>query len=187
MDWRHMREILDAADGVYTEFKNLAVYVKASGGGMGTFYRSQHELVFIFKSGAGKHRNSFGLGATGRYRTNVWTYPGASAFRKGGKRDLEDHPTIKSTALVADAILDCSDQGDLILDPFCGSGTTALACHHTKRRGATIEIDPIYVDTAIQRLTSAIGVEAFHNDGRSFAEVAADRKADLKAGEAGDE
>lgn len=174
MDWRHIREMLDAADGVLTEFKNLAVFDKGVGG-MGTFYRSQHELVFIFKSGAGKHRNNFGLGDTGRYRTNVWSYAGANSFGKSRQRDLADHPTVKPTALVADAILDCSNRGDLILDPFSGSGTTLLAAHRTGRRGAAIEIDPIYVDTALRRLSAATGMQPVHADGRSFDEVAAER------------
>ena len=106
----------------------------------------------------------------------MWEYEGASTFRKGRKRDLEDHPTVKSTALVADAILDCSDRGDLILDPFCGSGTTIQAAHRTGRRGAAIEIDPLYVDTALRRLVDTTGLIPVHVDGRSFDEVAADRQ-----------
>ena len=121
MDWRHIREMLDAADGVYDEFKQLVVWSKDNAG-MGTFYRSQHELVFVFKAGRGRHVNNFGLGETGRYRTNVWTYAGANSFRKGRAQDLADHPTVKPQALVVDAILDCSNRGDLILDPFSGSG-----------------------------------------------------------------
>ncbi len=174
MDWRHLREILDAADGVYTQFKQLLVWNKRNAG-QGAFYRSQHELVLVFKSGRAKHINNFGLGETGRYRTNVLDYPGANGFYRGRARDLADHATIKSTALVADLLLDCSNRGDLVLDPFAGSGTTLLAAHHTGRRGAAIEIDPLYVDTAIRRLTSASGLAAIHADGRSFDEVANDR------------
>jgi DNA modification methylase len=150
MDWRHAREILDAADGVYSDFKQLVVWAK-NNAGMGTFYRSRHELVFVFKSGIAPHVNTFGLGETGRYRTNVWEYAGANTFRKGRKQDLADHPTVKPTAMVADAIRDCSHRGDLVLDPFSGSGTTLLAAHKTGRRGAAIEIDPLYVDTSVRR------------------------------------
>ncbi|WP_347302148.1 DNA methyltransferase [Croceibacterium sp. TMG7-5b_MA50] len=174
MDWRHLREVFDAGDGVYTEFKQLVVWVK-NNAGMGTFYRSRHELVSVFKSGTGKHINNFGLGEKGRYRTNVWEVAGANTFRKGRAQDLADHPTVKPVALVADAILDCSNHGDLILDPFSGSGTTLLAAHRTRRRGAAIELDPLYVDVALRRLTQATGLQPQHADGRSFEEVAAAR------------
>lgn len=175
MDWRHAREILDAADGVYSEFKQLVVWKKKGNAGMGAFYRSQHELLFVFKSGKGRHTNNFGLGEGGRYRTNVWEYVGANSFRKGRARDLADHPTVKPSALVADAILDCSNRGDLVLDPFSGSGTTLIAAHKTGRRGAALEIDPLYVDTSLRRLISASGLDAIHADGRTFDEVAAER------------
>lgn len=174
MDWRHSPEILDAANGIYDQFKQLVVWVKDNAG-MGTFYRSQHELVFVFKSGKARHVNNFGLGDTGRYRTNVVKYAGANTFRKGRAKDLEDHPTIKPVMLVADFILDCSNRGDLVLDPFCGSGSSLLAAHRTGRRGAAIELDPLYVDTAIRRLRDATGLVAIHADGRSFDEIAADR------------
>jgi DNA modification methylase len=175
MDFRHMREMLDAADGVYDQFKQLVVWVK-NNGGMGSFYRSRHELVFVFKAGTGKHINTFGLGETGRYRTNVVEYAGANTFRKGRKEDLEAHSTVKPTALVADFILDCSNRGDLVVDPFIGSGTTLIAAHRTKRRGAGMELDPLYVDTALRRLTKATGLEAvLGGDGRTFDEIAACR------------
>lgn len=174
MDWRHLREILDASDGVYAELKNLIVW-KKSNAGMGTFYRSAHELILAFKAGKGPHINNFGLGETGRYRTNVWDYEGANTFRKGRLEDLEAHPTVKPLALVMDAILDCSHRGDLILDPFSGSGTTLIAAHKTGRIGAAIEIDPLYVDTGLNRLARASGLAAVHEDGRTFAQVAADR------------
>jgi DNA modification methylase len=177
MDWRHIREMLDAADGVYDAFKQLVVWAKDNAG-MGTFYRSQHELVFVFKAGRGRHTNNFGLGETGRYRTNVWTYAGANSFRRGRAQDLADHPTVKPHALVADAILDCSNRGDLILDPFSGSGTTLLAAHRTKRRGTAIELDPLYVDIGLRRLAAATGLNPVHADGRTFDAVAADRAKD---------
>lgn len=177
MDWRHIREMLDAADGVYSEFKQLAVWAKTNAG-MGTFYRSQHELIFVFKSGAGRHVNNFSLGDKGRYRTNVWSVAGANTFRKGRDQDLEAHPTVKPVALVADAILDCSGRGDLILDPFSGSGTTPIAAHRTRRRGAAIEIDPVLVDTSLRRLRAACGIEPVLSDGRPFSEVAAERSSE---------
>jgi len=174
MDWRHMGEMLDAADGVYSELKNLAVWVKDNAG-LGSMLRSRHELIFLFKSGRGKHINNVQLGKTGRYRTNVWEYAGANSFRKGRKEDLAAHPTVKPVAMVADAILDNSNLGDIILDNFCGSGTTLLAAHHTGRRGAGIELDPIYIDTALRRLAAASGLIPTLSDGRSFDQVAEDR------------
>jgi len=180
MDWRHTREILDAADGVYDEFKQLVVWSK-SNAGMGTFYRSRHELVFVFKAGRGKHINNFGLGETGRYRTNVVEYAGANTFRKGRKEDLEAHSTVKPIALVADFILDCSNRGDLVVDPFIGSGTTLIAAHRTKRRGAGIELDPLYVDTALRRLAKASKLTpVLAGDGRTFEEIALARTMKLE-------
>lgn len=175
MDWRHIRETLDAADGVYDQFKQLVVWDKGVGG-QGAFYRSQHELVFVFKAGKAKHVNNFGLGESGRYRTNVVRYAGANAFRKGRKRDLADHSTVKPTALIADFLLDCSNRGDLVLDPCLGSGSTLLAAHRTGRRGVGIELDPLYVDTALRRIADASGlVPVLAGDGRSFDEIAAAR------------
>jgi DNA modification methylase len=175
MDWRHAREILDAADGVYDDFKQLIVWAKTNAG-MGSFYRSRHELVFVFKAGKGKHTNNFGLGDTGRYRTNVVEYAGANTFRKGRAEDLEAHSTVKPTALVADFILDCSNRGDLVVDPFIGSGTTLIAAHRTRRRGAGIELDPLYVDTALRRLAKVTGIApVLAGDGRTFDEVAVER------------
>ena len=175
MDWRHIREILDAADGIYDEFKQLVVWSKTNAG-MGTFYRSRHELVFVFKAGTGKHINNFGLGDTGRYRTNVVEYAGANTFRKGRTEDLEAHSTVKPTPLVADFILDCSNRGDLIVDPFIGSGTTLIAAHRTTRRGAGIELDPLYVDTALRRLAKVSKLTpVLAGDGRTFDEIAAER------------
>lgn len=176
MDWRHMREMLDASDGVYTELKQLLIWNKQVGA-MGTFYRSQHELIFAFKSGRARHINTFGLGGKGRYRTNVIDHPGANVFRKGRQADLDAHPTVKPVGLLADLILDCSNRGDLVLDPCLGSGSTLLAAHKTHRVGAGIEIDPLYCDVALRRLSEASGLPIVHADGRSFDEVAAERLA----------
>lgn len=174
MDWKHSREILDAADGVYTEFKQLVVWAKTNAG-MGAFYRSAHELIFVFKSGRARHINNFSLGEGGRYRTNLWSHPGCNTFRRGRDADLEAHPTVKPVALLMDAMLDCSNRGDLVLDPFAGSGTALIAAHKTARRGAAIEIDPVYVDGTIKRLCTASGLTASLPDGRSYEAVAAER------------
>ena len=163
MDWRHMGEILAAAEGLYTEFKNLCVWGKTNAG-MGSFYRSQHELVFVFKSGTAPHVNNFGLGETGRHRSNLWTYAGANTFRKGRMEDLAAHPTVKPIQMVADAIMDCSKRGGLVVDAFAGSGTTLLAAHRTARVGAGIEIDPHYADLTLRRLQDEVGEPAIHAD-----------------------
>lgn len=126
MDWRHMRELLDAGHAAFDELKNLCVWNKTNGG-MGTFYRSKHELVFVFKKGRAPHTNNFGLGDSGRYRTNVWDYAGVNTFGDTRDEDLAMHPTVKPVALIADAIKDCSKRGDLILDIFAGSGSTLIA------------------------------------------------------------
>ena len=167
MDWRHMGELLRAGGEAYSEHKNLCVWAKTNAG-MGSFYRSQHELVFVFKSGTGPHRNNVRLGATGRHRSNLWTYPGANVFRPGRDADLAAHPTVKPTAMVADAILDCTRPGDLVLDAFAGSGATLLAAERTGRRAAAVEIDPRYVDLALMRLAEATGETPRLPDGLSF-------------------
>ncbi|MEL7042965.1 MAG: site-specific DNA-methyltransferase [Pseudomonadota bacterium] len=158
MDWRHMREVLEAADGVYAELKNLCVWAK-SNGGMGSLYRSQHELVFVFKSGTKPHINNVSLGKHGRNRTNVWSYAGANAFSETRADDLAMHPTVKPLDLVKDAILDCSKRGGIVLDAFAGSGTTLLAAHQTGRVGCGIELDPAYCDVILKRFLAA-GVDA---------------------------
>ena len=175
MDWRHMNEMLRAGGAAYTELKNLCVWAKTNGG-MGSLYRSAHELVFVYKAGRAPHVNNVELGKNGRYRTNIWTYAGANSFRSGRDEDLADHPTVKPVALVMDAILDCSRRGDIVLDPFAGSGTTLLAAHRTGRRGYGVEIDPIYCDVIIRRLRERAGLEATLA-GQSFDQVAAERAA----------
>ena len=167
MDWRHMGEVL-AAGAVYSELKNLCVWAK-SNGGMGSLYRSQHELVFVFKAGTEPHINNVELGVHGRYRTNVWSYAGMNSFGQGRDDELALHPTVKPVALVADAIQDCSHRGGLVLDVFAGSGTTLLAAEQTGRRGYGLELDPHYCDVTIRRLISVAGLNAVHADsGESF-------------------
>jgi len=153
MDWRHMTELLEAGRLTYTELKNLCVWAKDNAG-MGSLYRSQHELVFVFKHGRAAHRNNIDFGRNGRYRTNVWHYGRANSFSRNNTDEgnlREVHPTVKPVAMVADAILDCSARGDIALDPFLGSGTTLMACERTGRVCYGLELDPLYVDAAIRR------------------------------------
>ena len=181
MDWRHLHELLSAGRGIYSELKNLCVWVKDNGG-MGSLYRSQHELVAVFKSGTASHVNNVELGRHGRYRTNVWSYPGVNSFGKGRMSDLEAHPTVKPVAMVADALLDCSAPGDLVLDPFAGSGTIFLAAERAGRRGAGIELDPHYIDVAIRRFQQETGAPARLADtDHTFDQVAEERKAEVSA------
>lgn len=170
MDWRHMREILAAGEQAYSALKNLCIWSKTNGG-MGSLYRSQHELVFVFKSGTGAHINNVELGKHGRNRTNVWTYAGANAFG-AGQGDLQLHPTVKPVALVKDAILDCSHRNGIVLDAFSGSGSTLVAAQQTGRRGYGIEIDPAYCDVILQRMTDICGLDArLDGTDQSFEEV----------------
>lgn len=170
MDWRHMEEILQAGQSAYDELKNLCVWVKDNGG-MGSFYRSRHELVFVFKNGAAAHINTFGLGQNGRYRTNVWNYRGANTGGRTRLKDLALHPTVKPVAMIADAMRDCSARGGVVLDPFGGSGSTLIAAERTKRRARLIEIDPIYVDRTIRRWEKIAHDDAVHvATGQTFAE-----------------
>jgi DNA modification methylase len=163
MDWRHMREMIAAGDTVFTELKNLCVWNKTNGG-MGSFYRSKHELVFVWKVKPGPHVNSFGLGDTGRYRTNVWDYAGVNSFGGSRDTDLAMHPTVKPVALVGDAIRDCSRRGDLILDMFGGSGTTLIAADLAGRRAHLVEYDLLYCDTIVSRWEALTGKRAMHLD-----------------------
>lgn len=175
MDWRHMRELLDAGREAFSELKNLCIWNKTNGG-MGTFYRSKHELVFVFKVGTAAHTNSFGLGETGRYRTNVWDYRGISSLGSKRMDELAMHPTVKPVALVADAIRDCSRRGETVLDTFGGSGTTLIAAETCGRQARLLEIDPTYCDTIVKRFEAFTGKNAtLDGDGDSFDEVAAAR------------
>jgi hypothetical protein len=150
MDWRHTVEIVTAGEEVFGRPKNLIVWNKTNAG-QGTFYRSQHELIFVFKIGDAPHVNNFELGQHGRRRSNVWTYAGVNTFRRGRLDDLSTHPTVKPVAMVVDAIRDCSRRGDIVLDPFMGSGTTIMAAERVGRRGYGLELDPLYVDAAVRR------------------------------------
>lgn len=176
MDWRHSGELLAAGRAVYSEHKNTCVWVK-SNAGMGSLYRSQHEFVFVFKNGEAPHRNNVQLGRFGRHRSNVWRCPGANSLGRGTEEGnlLAIHPTVKPIKLVADALLDCSARGDLVLDPFLGSGSTLMAAERVGRRCYGIEIDPLYVDTIIRRWQAQTGDDAIHDTtGRRFNDSASE-------------
>jgi DNA modification methylase len=147
MDWRHVQEVLSAGTAAYSELKNLIVWAKDNGG-MGTFYRSRHELIFTYKNGTEPHINNFELGQHGRYRTNVWNYRGVNTLKTD---ELALHPTVKPVAMIADAIKDVSGRNGIVLDAFGGSGSTLIAAHKTGRHARLIELDPIYVDRLIRR------------------------------------
>jgi DNA modification methylase len=167
-DWRHLDEMLGAGRRVYRELKNMVVWNK-SNAAMGSFYRSQHELIFVWKHGRAKHINNVELGRHGRNRSNVWTYAGANAFGAERLAELAMHPTVKPVALVADAIRDCSRRRDIVLDSFGGSGTTLIASELTQRRGRLIELDPVYCDQTIRRWQKLTGQKATHAaSGKAF-------------------
>lgn len=178
MDWRHMGELLAAGSEVFTELKNLCFWNKTNAG-MGTFYRSKHEMVFVYKVGDDAHTNSFGLGETGRYRTNVWDYAGVNTMGAKRMEELEMHPTVKPVALVADAIRDCSRRGEIVLDMFGGSGTTLIAAEKVGRSARLIEYDPLYCDTIVTRFERYTGKRAIlAESGSSFEETSVLRSGD---------
>jgi DNA modification methylase len=175
MDWRHLGEMLGAGEEVFGPLQNLVVWNKTNAG-QGSFYRSQHELILVYRNGDAPHLNNIELGRHGRNRSNVWTYAGVNTFRKGRLDELLIHPTVKPVALVADAIKDCSRRGDIVLDPFMGSGTTLLAAERVGRRAYGVEIDPLYVDAAVRRWQDFTKRDAIlASTGQTFNEVAARR------------
>ena len=179
IDWRHLGELLAAGRAAYGELKNLCVWVKDNAG-MGSLYRSQHELVLVFKQGHRTHRNNIQLGRFGRNRSNIWQYPGANSFGRCGEESNLSvlHPTVKPVAMVADAILDCSVRGDIVLDAFLGSGTTVIAAERTGRRCYGLDLDPAYVDTIIRRWQTLSGESALHGiSGLSFDDLVREAEA----------
>lgn len=175
MDWRHAYDLQMVGRSVYTSMENLVVWVKTNGG-MGSFYRSQHELIFVFKNGDAPHLNNIELGRHGRNRTNVWNHAGANSFRAGRLDDLATHPTVKPVGLIADAMRDCTKRGDIVIDPFLGSGSMILAAEKVGRRGFGIELDPLYSDAAIRRWqTSARRDATLFGTGQTFEAVADER------------
>jgi DNA modification methylase len=171
MDWRHADELIVVGREIYSELKNIAVWVKDNPG-MGALYRSRHEFILIFKSGTRRHVNNVELGKHGRNRTNVWEYDSANTQTRKGNNVLALHPTAKPVQLVADALLDCSHRGGIVLDSFLGSGTTLLAAERTGRLCRGMELDPLYIDTAIRRWQNVTGRDAVRaSDGKPFRDV----------------
>jgi DNA modification methylase len=176
MDWRHCEEMLAASKPVFGAPLNIVVWVKTNAG-QGSFYRSQHEFVFVFRNGNGPHQNHVELGRYGRNRSNVWNYAGTNTFRAGRMDDLAAHPTVKPVAMFADAMRDCSKRGETVLDPFAGSGTTILAAEQVGRHAVALDIDPLYVDVAIRRWQQYTRRDAVHvASGKTFDEIAAVRQ-----------
>lgn len=181
MDWRHQREILDAGEAIYDELKNVAVWDKGVAG-LGSFYRQGYELIFIFKRGRAPHQNNFALGQHGRTRSNLWRYRGVAAGGADAREMLEKHPTSKAARMIADAMRDCSSPGEIVLDPFAGSGTVLIAAEMTSRRARAIEISPTYVDRSVMRWEAFARDDALHAEtGRSFRQTAEDRGVTLAA------
>lgn len=184
MDWRHMGELLEAGRQVFSEMKNLCVWNKHAGG-MGSCYRSKHELIFMFKVGTAEHMNTFGLGESGRYRTNVWDYAGISSMSAARMEELAMHPTVKPVAMIKDAILDCSHRGHIVLDCFAGSGSTLVAAQKSGRIARLIEYDPHYCDVIIRRFEKLTGKQAvLEATGHSFEDMQELREAEAQIGEA---
>jgi DNA modification methylase len=175
MDWRHMAEILAASNTAFSNFINMCVWCKSSGG-MGSLYRSQHELCFIFRNGTESHINNVELGRHGRYRTNIWQYAGVNSFGKH-RRDIKLHPTVKPVEMLRDAILDVTKRGAIVLDCFLGSGSTLIAAEQSKRICYGIELEPLYVDTAIRRIRDLFGIDAIHEQsGKTYSEMLTTKK-----------
>ena len=171
MDWRHIGELLAAGEEVFDAFLNLCVWSKTNGG-MGSLYRSQHELVFVFRKGGKTHRNNVQLGRFGRNRTNVWTYAGVNTFRDGRMEELKAHPTAKPVAMIKDALLDVSKRGDIVLDPFMGGGATLIAAERSSRKARGLEIDPAYFDVILRRWRKETGREPVRaGDGKTLTQL----------------
>ena len=176
IDWRGLPTVHAAATQLGLAPLNLIVWAK-SNAGMGSLYRSQHELLPLFKKGDGAHLNNIELGRTGRWRSNLWVYPGASSLGSDARKGLQDHPTVKPTAMLVDALLDVTARGDIVIDPFLGSGSTLIAAERTGRRCRGVEIDPLYVDVIIRRFEAETGRAAIlEATGESFAVLAARRR-----------
>ena len=174
-DWRHITEIVEAGLPTYGEVLNIVVWVK-SNAGQGSFYRSQHEFIVVFRAGQSPHLNNIQLGRHGRSRSNVWTYRGVNTFGRGRMEELRSHPTVKPVALVADAMRDCTRRRDIVLDTFSGSGTTIMAAERVGRRAYAMEIEPRYVDVAIRRWQAFTGKDAVDSEsGRTFDQLEAER------------
>jgi DNA modification methylase len=187
IDWRGLPTVQTAATELGLSSINLIVWGKTNAG-MGSLYRSQHELLPLYKKGKGDHLNNIDLGRKGRWRSNLWTYPGASSIGSDARKGLEDHPTVKPTAMLVDALLDVTARGDIVLDPFLGSGSTVIAAERTGRRCHGVEIDPLYVDVIIRRYQAETGREAvLEGTGETFADLAARRRLEQPDGDRDDD
>jgi DNA modification methylase len=183
MDWRHIDTLLQVGRSVYQQFVNLVVWVKTNSG-QGSFYRSQHELIVVFRAGTGAHLNNIELGRFGRNRSNVWQFAGVNSFGKGRLDLLAAHPTSKPVGLLIEAIKDCTKRGDYVLDLFGGSGSTLLACEKVGRRGLLLEIEPRFVDLTIRRWQDFTGKDAIHiGSGKTFDDITDIKGADEIGGQ----
>jgi DNA modification methylase len=177
MDWRHIGDLLLAVKSVYGDLLNIIAWVK-SNAGQGSFYRSQHEFIGVFRVGKTAHLNNIELGRHGRSRSNVWHYAGVNSFRTGRMDELRSHPTAKPVAMIADAMKDCTRRGDIVLDTFCGSGSTIMAAERVGRQTYAMEIEPRFVDVAIRRWQAFTGRDAIHaKSGLTFEDITAARLA----------
>lgn len=178
MDWKHVRELLGAADANALDLLNICIWDKGKGG-MGAFYRSAHEMVFVFRHGDARHNNRIQLGRHGRDRTNLWRYEGFNSFSRGRDRALAMHGTVKPVQMICDLLLDCTEKDDIVFDGFAGSGTSLIAAQKLGRRARIIELDPVYCDTIIGRYRAAFGSEPVHRElGLTFSQVSALRVAE---------
>ena len=178
IDWRGLPIVHTAATALTLIPLNLVVWAKTNAG-MGSLYRSQHELLPLFKKGVAAHVNNIVLGKRGRHRTNLWTYPGASSLGSDARKGLQDHPTVKPVAMLGDALIDLTNRGEVVLDPFLGSGSTLIAAENTGRICCGIELDPLYVDVIIRRFEAETGTPAILAEtGETFEDLAARRRND---------
>jgi DNA modification methylase len=176
IDWRGYPAVMAAARQLGLAPFNLIVWAKTNAG-MGSLYRSQHELLPLFKKGKGSHINNVELGKNGRWRSNVWTYPGASSMGSDARQGLEHHPTVKPVAMLEDALLDMTERGDIVLDPFLGSGSTLMAAEKTGRRCRGLELDPRYVDVIVRRYQAVTGQQAvLESTGETYDQLAMRRQ-----------
>lgn len=159
IDWRGYPTVHAAATAAGLDPLNVVVWSKTNAG-MGSLYRSAHELLPLYKKGRAAHVNNVELGRHGRWRSNVWTYPGASSLGSDARKGLRSHPTVKPTAMLEDALLDLTRRGEVVLDPFLGSGSTVMAAEKAGRTCRGVEIDPLYVDVALRRFEAATGIKA---------------------------
>ena len=181
IDWRGHSIVCAASTKFSLTPLNLIVWAKTNAG-MGSLYRSQHELLPFFKKGSAAHVNNINLGKGGRWRSNVWTYPGASSMGSDARRGLQDHPTVKPTAMLEDALLDLTNRGNIVIDPFLGSGSTLIAANNTGRVCYGVELDPLYVDVIVRRFEATTGKTAtLEETGESFVDVAARRAREIAA------